>query len=190
MRSKMGRLPPGMARASKMLISIGVLSLVFCAGVYLCPVASESQMTTVIRPTVECQLVESHTVQYVDRPVTVVNNVERVQEIPVELRNFNGLDELRQWLAEVAMNTTTIFFQRPDAPVDCDDYAVDLQRKALTDGYILSFQIISRSEYNAVFQGELPPGQGLHAVNLAIIGNNGYYIEPQTGEIAFAIYLD
>ena len=26
--------------------------------------------------------------------------------------------------------------------------------------------------------------------NLAIIGNNAYYIEPQTGEIAFAAQLD
>lgn len=174
----------------KALISIGVLSLAFCAGVYLHPVVFESETIAVIEPTVECQLVGSHTVQYVDRPVAVVNNIERVQRIPVELRNFNSLEELKQWLAAVAMNITTIFFQRPDAPVDCDDYALDLQRKALADGYILSFQIISRSEYNAVFQGELPPGQSLHAINLAIIGNNVYYIEPQTGEITFVIYLD
>ena len=190
MRSKMRRFFPEMALASKIIISIGVLSLAFCAGVWFCPVTSESQAITVIKPTVECQLVESHTVQYVDRPVTAVNNVERVREIPVELRNFNDLDELKQWLAEVAMNTNTVFFQRPDAPVDCDDYALDLQCKALADGYILSFQVVSRSEYNAVFQGELPPGQSLHAINLAIIGNNVYYVEPQTGEIAFAVYLD
>jgi len=181
---------PEMALVFRTLISIGVLSLAFCAGVYFHPVVSESQTTTVVGPTVQCQLVESHTVQYVDTPVTVVNNIERVQKIPVELRNFNSLEELKQWLAAIAMNTATFFFQLPDAPVDCDDYALDLQCKALSDGYILSFQIISRSEYNAVFQGELSPGQSLHAINLAIIGNNGYYIEPQTGEIVFAIYMD
>ena len=186
----MMRFFPEMTLVFRTLISIGVLSLAFCAGVYLCPVVSESQTSSVIGPTVECQLVESHTVQYIDRPVTVVNNIERLQRIPVDLRNFKDLGELKQWLAAVAMNTTTIFFQLPDAPVDCDDYALDLQRKALADGYILSFQVISRSEYNAVFQGELPPGQGLHAINLAIIGNSVYYIEPQTGEVAFAIYLD
>ena len=190
MRSKMGRLFPEMTLVFKMLIAIGVLFLAFSAGVYLCPVASESQTATVIRPTVECQLVESHTVQYVDRPVAVVKNVERVQRIPVELRNFNDLDELKQWLAAVAMDTTTVFFQLPDAPVDCDDYALDLQRKALADGYILSFQVISRSEYDAVFQGELLLSQSLHAINLAIIGNSVYYVEPQTGETAFAVYLD
>lgn len=164
--------------------------MAFCAGVYLHPVAFEPQTTTVIGPTVECQLVESHTVQYVDRPVAVANNVERIQRIPVELRNFNDLEELKQWLAAVATNTTTIFFQLPDATVDCDDYALGLQRKALADGYILSFQVTSRSEYNAVFQGKLPLGQSLHAINLAIIGNDVYYIEPQTGEVAFTIYLD
>ena len=180
-----------MVLAFKTLVSIGILSLAFYAGVYFCTAAVfESETTTVIGPTVECQLVESHTVLYVDRPVAVVNNIERVERIPVELRNFNDLDELKQWLAVVAMNTTTVFFQLPYAPVDCDDYALDLQCKALADGYILSFQIISRSEYNAVFQGELSPGQGLHAINLAIIGNSVYYIEPQSGEVTFAIYLD
>lgn len=179
-----------MALVFKTLITIGVLASAFCAGTYLSPVASEPQTTSVIKPGVECQLIERHTVQYVDRPVTVVNNIERVQRVPTELCNFNNLEELKQWLVALDTNTTTVYFQSPDAPVDCDDYALDLQRKALADGYILSFEIISRSEYNAVFKSKLPPSQSLHAINLAIIGNNAYYIEPQTGEIVFAAHLD
>jgi hypothetical protein len=181
---------PKMALVFRTLIAIGVPASVFCAGIYVNPVAFAPQTATVIEPSVECQLVERHTVQYVDRPVTVVNNIEQVQRIPVELRNFSDLEELRQWLAAVDTNTTTVYFQPPDASVDCDDYALDLQRKALADGYIMSFEVIGRSEYNAVFKSELPPSQSLHAINLAIIGNNAYYIEPQTGEVVFAAYLD
>jgi len=179
-----------MALAFKTLIAVGVLALVFWIGTHVSSVAFEPQTNTVIEPGVECRLVERRTVQYVDRPVTVVNNIERVQRIPAELRNFNDLEELKQWLVAVGMNTTTVYFQLPGATVDCDDYALDLQRKALADGYILSFEVIDRSEYNVVFKSELPPSQSLHAINLAIIGNNAYYIEPQTSGIVFAVHLD
>ena len=179
-----------MVLAFKTFIAIGVLASAFCAGTYLSPVASEPQTTSVIEPRVECQLVERHTIRYVDRPVTVVNNIERIQRVPAELHNFNNLEELKQWLAKIDTDTTTLYFQSPDALVDCDDYALDLQHKALADGYIVSFEIIRRSEYNAVFKSKLPPSQSLHAINLAIIGNDAYYIEPQTGETVFAAHLD
>ena len=180
----------GMVLAFKTLITIGVLAIVFWAGTYFSPVAFGTQTATVIDTGVECQLVERHTVQYVDRPVTVFRDVERVHWIPAELRNFNDLQELKQWLVAVSTSTTTVYLQLPDATVDCDDYALDLQRKALADGYILSFEVIDRSEYNAVFKSDLPPSQSLHAINLAIIGNNAYYIEPQTDEVVFAVHLD
>ena len=107
-----------MALASKALFTVGVLALVFCAGTYVNPGVFEPQATTVIEPTVECQLVERHTVQYVDRPVTVVNNIERVQRIPAELCNFTDLEELKQWLVAMDTNTTTVYLQSPDATID------------------------------------------------------------------------
>ena len=191
--NKMRKLSPGIALAFKTLIALGVLALVFYAGTRLSPVAVAlaPQMTAaVIEPSVKYRLVETHTVQYVDTPVTVVKYIERIQKVPVELRNFSDIRELKQWLVVVDTNTTTVYFQLPDAPVDCDDYALALQSKALTNGYILSFEIISRSEYNVVFKSQLPSGQSLHAINLAVIGNSAYYIEPQTGEVAFAVHLD
>ena len=190
--NKMRKLSPGMALAFKALIALGVLALAFYTGTYFSPVAVAlaPRTTAVIEPSVKSRLVERHTVQYVDVPVTVVEYIERTQKTPAELRNFNDLEELEQWLVAVDTNTTTVYFQLPDAPVDCDDYAQSLQSKALTNGYILSFEIISRSEYNVVFKSQLPSGQSLHAINLAIIGNSAYYIEPQTGEVAFAAHLD
>jgi len=186
----MGQLFLGVA--FKVLALIGVLTLAFYAGTSFGSSALEPQTIEVesTKLSVECQLVERHTVQYIERPITVINNIKQVQRIPAELRNFNDLEELKQWLVAVDTNTTTVYFQLPDAPVDCDDYALALQSKALADGYVLSFTVISRNEYNAVFQSELPPSRSLHAINLAVIGNNAYYIEPQTGEIAFAVQLD
>ena len=190
LRNKMRWLFLGIALAFKALITIGVLGLVFWAGTYASQVEFEPQTTTVIESGVECRLVERHTVQYVDKPVTVVRNIERVQRIPAELRNFNDLEELEQWLVAVSKNTTTAYLQLPGAKIDCDDYALDLQSKALADGYLMSFEVIGSGEYNGLFKSSKLPPNRFHAINLAIIDNDVYYIEPQTGEVVFAIRLD
>ncbi|MFC2022513.1 hypothetical protein ACFLTR_04840, partial [Chloroflexota bacterium] len=151
---------------------------------------TKANINTNISPTVEYRVVESHTVQYVEKPVTVDEYIERAKRVPIELRNFSNLEELKQWLVEVGMNTTTIYFQSPNDTVDCDDYAIALQQKALADGYLISLEVIETSEYNGLFKNsELPP-HSLHAINLAIIGDDAYYIEPQTDEVVFAVHLD
>jgi len=182
---------------AKILIGIVALSLVFCIGAHLGQTTSELQTTINTNtnldmsngPTVECRVIETHTIEYVEKPVTEVKYVERVKRVPVELHNFSNLEELKQWL-EGRKNVTTVWLQSPDTIVDCDDYAYELQQKALLDGYIVSFEIIGESEYNELFTTPLPPSQSLHAINLAIIGNSAYYIEPQTDEVVFAAYLD
>ncbi len=88
------------------------------------------------------------------------------------------------------MNTTTTYFQSPGVTIDCDDYALDRQHKALTGGWIMSFEVISGSEYNTVFKSKLPPSQSLHSISLVIIGNDAGYIEPQTSEIGFTVHID
>jgi len=139
--------------------------------------------------TVESKLVARHTVEYIEKPVTTIKYIECVSSEPVELRNFYDLDELKLWLAN-SESMTTVHLQSPDAAMDCDDYALALQQRALRDGFIMSFEIIDKDEYNALFGNPLPSGQSLHAINLVIIGNSAYYIEPQTNEIVFAVNLD
>lgn len=139
--------------------------------------------------TVECNLVETHTIEYIEETITETEYVDVVRTAPVKLRNFEDLEELERWLRG-RNNNTTVRFQQADMVLDCDDYALEMQRKALEDGYIMSFEIIGRSEYNELFKNTLPPGQSLHAINLAIIDNSVYYIEPQTDEIILAAYMD
>jgi len=183
--------------AIKTLVAVATLAIAFTTGAAIGQATSETETITTtntnlnagFNPTVECRVIATHTVQYVEKPVTEVKYVERVKRVPVELRNFTDLEELKQWLKD-RKNVNTFRFQYADTIVDCDDYALELQQKALADGYIVSFEVIGESEYNALFPTPLPPTQSLHAINLVIIGNDAYYIEPQTDEVVFVAQLD
>lgn len=172
--------------------------LVSCVGASFAKAAYEPQTTVDTNaninrgfsPTVESQVIATHTIEYVEKTVTEVKYVERVTSLPVELRNFTDLEELKQWLVRLNTNTTTIYFKQPDVTVDCDDFALALQRKALAGGYTMSFQIIETNRYNSLFESGKMPLNTLHAINLVVIGNNAYYIEPQTGEVVLAAHLD
>lgn len=146
------------------------------------------QTNTVLNPIVT-SVAETNTIRYIEIPLIETDSAESVQQIPTELRNFSNLDELKRWLDSMAKTTITVYLQQPGEPSDCDDFAIALQKKALSHGYIISFQIISFSEYNRLFSNQIRP-YDLHAVNLAIIGNDAYYIEPQTGEVVLAAHLD
>ena len=54
----------------------------------------------------------------------------------------------------------------------------------------MSFEVIRSAEYNILFKQKRIPSGAIHAINLVILGNEIYYIEPQTHEIAFVAYLD
>ena len=84
-------------------------------------------------------------------------------------KEFKSVDELKAWLAQDATNNTLhIFGDGCISNYDCDDYAVALVRNALLDGYLVSLQI-----------------EDTHVTNSTIIGNEIYYIEPQTDEVWF-----
>lgn len=140
-------------------------------------------------PTVEARLIETHTVEYMEDTVVEKEYINVIRHVPVEFRNFNDRCELEHWLEE-RNQLASIRFQQGNTVIDCDDFAIELQREALADGFIISFEIISGDEYNELFRIPLPEDQSIHAINLSIIGNDVYYIEPQTAEIVHAAYLD
>lgn len=171
--------------------------LVFCVGASFAKAAYEPPKTletnvninTGFSPSVESRVIATHTVEYIEKPVIEVKYVERVTSVPIELRNFTDLEELKQWI-ESRNKITTVRFQSADTLVDCDDYAFELQKKALADGYVMSFQIIEPNKYNSLFERAKLPPNTLHAINLVLIGNTAHYIEPQTGEVVLAAHLD
>ena len=171
-----------------LFILIGVSGLIFSFGASTNHTVLASAVPDISGPKVESKVVEISTIVYVDRPVIEIRQVEAPSKASANLRNFESLDELKQWLA-ISGDSTTIFMS-VDGKVDCDDYALALQQRALADGYMISFQIIHAADYNQVFTGIKVPPDVLHAVDLAVIGNDVYYIEPQTNEIVFAANLD
>ena len=180
---------PATLLAVTVLASVALLGVFFSASADTGESVEDNPVNKIAWSTVESKLVARHTIEYIETPVTTIKYVDRVTAEPVQLRNFHDLKELKEWLSG-SWTLLTLHLQSPDNAVDCDDYALALQQRALEDGFIMSFEIIAGDEYNALFGNPLPPGQSLHAINLAIIGNSAYYIEPQTGEIVFAVYLD
>ncbi|MFC1934749.1 PleD family two-component system response regulator [Chloroflexota bacterium] len=126
-------------------------------------------------PIVEKQIEYRAVVTQVVKEVTV--------EKPIEQGEFSSKEDLEKWLAEDDAETTLFRFVVDDGTevssdeYDCDDYALALQRRANKDGYQMSVTIIRKH------------GQ-LHMINLAVIGNDVYYIEPQNDEVSFYCNLD
>jgi len=186
-----------LTKALGVLFILAILTLAFCAGSYL------GQVT--FRP----KVIIDHEIHTVYRVIERVEYkpVEKVIYKPVEgvsvnhidtpepLRHFQNLDELDRWLGNISV--LDIRFDVVDKETnqrikkfDCDEYAIRLQEKALGDGYIMSFEVIRSAEYNTLFKQNRIPSGDIHAINLVILGNEVYYIEPQNREIVFVAYLD
>ncbi len=187
--------------AAKLVAGIGVVGAAFAAGAWITPVDFSLPVTNkalaaterVQTPSVEVKLVEVTRVNYIDEVVEEIiaepEYRDVIREVPAQFRNFNTLQELKLWLNR-HNQAMAVRFGNDDTIIDCDDYAIELQMKALGDGYIISFEIIGIAEYNELFTTKLPESTALHAINLAIIENDVCYIEPQTGEIVIAASLD
>lgn len=117
----------------------------------------------------------------------VIRQIEIVREIIIEMpthqREFASTGELDEWLAANKVSDNVYVWDTSDGDTksslkyDCDDFALDLQEQASKDGYMMSVTIIEKDG--------LP-----HMINLAVIGNEIYYIEPQTDEVWFYCYRD
>jgi len=115
---------------------------------------------------------------YVDR----VKEVEKIVKTFVKLREFENIKELKEWLGG---GPVLLIGEN----IDCDDYALYLQKRGMADGYFVSFEAITWQENNRLFKDKARPGE-FHALNSVIIGNKFYYIEPQTNEVVLGAYLD
>lgn len=171
----------------KLIIAIAISFMVFyCLGAFIGKATFEpkviTQTETLVQTVTEYQTVEK--IVHVDKPV--VEYVEKIVEIPIELRDFETREELRQWLGRSQLILK--FRQQPEA--DCDDFAFQLQERALRDGYRVNVELIEAREYNELFKKAKLGSGKLHAINLVFAGNKAYYIEPQTYEIVFVANID
>jgi len=93
-------------------------------------------------------------------PVKAQLEEARHDTAETQLRHFSSLEELKTWLARDNTNEN----QYSPSNFNCIDFALMLQKHALVDGCILSTEVLP---------------VGAHWVNVAVIGDSAYFIEPQ-----------
>ena len=169
-------------RVLRILFVVAILVVVFCAGGYLGQVTYEPRVIVEVETKTIYKVVEKEIVKVVYEPVEIETIV--VKEIPLKLHDFESFEEMEEWLEE----TPILIILGKD--MSCADFALLLQQRASEDGYLMSFEAIWPNEYNGLFKEMRISVNRIHAINLVIIGNNVYYIEPQTHETAIAGYLD
>jgi hypothetical protein len=132
------------------------------------------------RPTVEVRetVVEKRVVE----KVPVIEYVEVEKEVPVQLKQFESEEEFIEWLR---------IDQTDELPYikdlfECENFALTLMHHSLKSGHYMSFQVIK--DYTRPDTEEFIPGP--HAINNTIIGNDVYFIDPQTDEFWVAYVLE
>jgi hypothetical protein len=151
------------------------------------------------------EVVKTVTVEVpVEKIVTVEKVVEKIVEVDKpftvnvynQLREFESLQVLAEW---VNKNCTMVFITNKLGNVDltgnlagrghfdCDDYAKRFQALAARDGYLMSTHLVKFGKINDITVTSI---SGAHMGNFVIIGNDGYYIEPQDRSIIKVCELD
>ncbi|UCG54819.1 MAG: hypothetical protein JSV32_00960 [Dehalococcoidia bacterium] len=141
-----------------------------------------------MEPSVITEYVTKTEYRYAEVPV--LKYVDQVVELPYEQQPFESIEYLREFLAKDGTNKPVIRLVADGSEWDCEDYAIQLQKRALKAGFLMSIDIVDWREYNSLFTENQLSYDTKHAINSTIIGNWIYYIEPQTDEVCQAYRLD
>ena len=122
--------------------------------------------------------------------VEVLREVEVIKEVPVKLRHFESVQELKDWFQQVDKRVTMASSGGvTELRGGCEDVAIDLQDKAMGDGYKMSIEVLGRDEYHKWY-GEWLEKDRLHAINSVIIGNEFWFIDFLADKVWLGAYLD
>jgi hypothetical protein len=182
-----------LGKSSKMLIMLLALALAggsFCWGLVYGKInmVPETVVRTVTKdvsrytevPVVE--VVEKVVEKKVIEQVPVIEYVEVEKEVPVELKQFASEEALVAWLHVDSTDGLTYIKDL----FECENYAQTLIRHAQAEGYHMSFQVLKN--YTRPDTKEFIKGP--HAINSTIIGNDIYFIDPQTDDFWVAYVLE
>ncbi|MFC1985501.1 hypothetical protein ACFLWC_00730 [Chloroflexota bacterium] len=181
-----------------MLIVLGVLSG-FCFGMssmcatHSAEVLIEKEIEVRYEPVEITKLVEREKIVEVPKLVEIetVVKVPVEVEVPAQLNEFSSIEELEEWLEKNDVDHVLHGVGVLNlAQYDCEDYAQNLAKQAIKDGYYMWVQVLHHP-YRRPDTGKiLTKFNVAHTVCSAIIGNNWYYIEPQTDEYWLAVKVD
>ncbi len=141
---------------------------------------------------VEKIVTEVETVE-VEKIVSVDRIVEVPVEVPIKLQDWESKEELTGFLRND--DTDTYLFLKADNVGgiafngQCEDLALQLRDRAMSTGKYLSVQVLSPQEYEKWYGVTVGPGV-YHAICMARIGNEFWYIEPDNDRHWLALYLD
>jgi len=156
------------------LLCIIFLFILLIGGWYLGQVRGELFEARVNLVTVENN--KTRLIKYLEiRGSELFSLQQELEELPPQfensevkqVRHFNSLDELKEWLAED--DTDQILYSDE---FNCIDFALQLQERALADGYILSTEVLPIA---------------YHWANIAVVGDVFYVIEPQDDRIILKV---
>lgn len=160
----------------KLLLVIAILFVGFLGGSALANIPPE----VIYEPyPVEVEVIKVEYVpEYIIQKEYIIKEIPQriIREVPREIKEFESLQELKQFLKDDDTDEILILYPiRETGSVIClrgvcDHYALNLQRRALEAGYLMSTQMIEKDNEE-------------HMINSATIGNEIYYIEPQTDEV-------
>ena len=132
-----------------------------------------------------------------DKPIVIVEReviVEVIVEkiviekdiIPPNYREFEDLATLEKWALSHAIGLQMM----KKAWWDCDDFAERFQQAAIRDGYWVSLAPVYLGDVwnkRVMVRNWSAP---YHMGNMAMIRNDIYYIEPQTGQVVWVMNRD
>jgi hypothetical protein len=129
----------------------------------------------------------------VDRRVYITKEVEIPRDVPVALKDWDSTEELAEFLKND--DTDQHIFLRADddggVALDgqCEDLALQLRDRAMAIGRYLSVEVLNPKEYEKWYGVAVGPNV-YHAICMARIGNEFWYIEPSTDKYWLALNLD
>jgi hypothetical protein len=129
----------------------------------------------------------------VDRPVYIEKEIEVPHEVPVTLKDWDSPEQLAEFLKNDDTDQLLILQADNSGEISfngqCEDLALQLRDRAMAVGRYLSVQIMDPKEYEKWYGITVGPDV-YHAICMARIGNEFWYIEPSNDKQWLALYLD
>lgn len=127
------------------------------------------------------------------QPVYVEKEVQVPFEVPVALKDWDSPEQLIEFLKNDDTDQIVILTADSQGQIlfngQCEDYAIQLRNRAMAAGMYLSIEVLHPKEYEKWY-GQPVRADQYHAVCMARIGNEFWYIEPTNDKAWLALYLD
>lgn len=134
-------------------------------------------------------------IRYIERDVGTA--VRIYDPVYTSLEDWQSVEELQDFLDSDDTDSHVILRSQTGGDISftgqCEDFALQLRDRAAAIGKNLEVIAIDRTEFNkwkSYFGDKSLKNGDYHALNMAIIGNEIWYVEPQQDVCWHTMYLD